>query len=145
MAGAAQRPRIEVAVGILCSQGKLLVQRRAPGAHLAGTWELPGGKVGTGESPEAALRRELAEEVGVEVGEARLLHVEEHAYPEREVLLRFYWCLDARGSPAAREGQELRWASLEELEQMSVPAGNRGVLALLREQLTWMAAREAGS
>ena len=120
--------------GIVHRGGRFLVSRRPDGAHLAGTWEFPGGKALPGETLEAALRREVDEELGIAFGQAILVHVKEHAYPERTVLLHFYLCLDPRGEPSGREGQEIRWAGLAELDALEVPPANRAVLALLEEQ-----------
>jgi mutator protein MutT len=125
---------ISIACGIVRRGDRFLVARRPPGAHLAGVWEFPGGKARQGEAVEAALRREVEEEMGIVFGQALLVHVEEHAYPERTVLLHFYLCLDPRGEPAGREGQEVRWLTLEDLGALEWPAANRGVLDALREQ-----------
>ena len=125
---------LPIAVGVVYSQGRFLVARRRPGAHLAGTWEFPGGKLRPGEAMESALRRELEEEAGIQFKSRVLLHVEEHAYSDRTVLLHFFLCIDPEGPPRGREGQEIRWVSLDELKMLEIPAANRGVLRILEEQ-----------
>jgi mutator protein MutT len=127
---------LPIACGIIASGRRLLVARRREGTHLAGTWEFPGGRARHGESLEDALRREIEEEIGITFGQALLIHVKEHAYPERTVLLHFYLCLDPRGEPEGREGQEIRWASADEILSLGAPAANREVLELLGEQLS---------
>ena len=129
-----KRSLIPIVCGILRKGDRLLVTRRREGSHLAGAWEFPGGKARPGEALEAALRREVEEEIGVTFAEACLIHVKEHAYADRTVLLHFYLCLDPREEPSSLEGQELRWIGLAELEEIEVPAANREVLELLREQ-----------
>jgi mutator protein MutT len=130
----AARSPVPIVCGIVHRGGRFLVSRRPDGAHLAGTWEFPGGKALPGETLEAALRREVDEELGIAFGQAVLVHVKEHAYPERTVLLHFYLCLDPRGEPSGREGQEIRWVGLADLDLLEVPPANRAVLALLDEQ-----------
>lgn len=131
---------LPIAVGVIYSQGRFLVARRKPGAHLSGRWEFPGGKLRPGESMESALRRELEEEAGIRFRSQVLLHVEEHSYPDRTVLLHFFLCLDPEGSlpgkvaPEGKEGQEMRWVSLDELKVLEVPAANRRLLKILEEQ-----------
>jgi len=90
--------------------GRLLCTRRPPGSAHAGQWELPGGKVEDGESPEAALARELREEIGVRASVGRIRDVVHHRYPDRTVLLLVYQCT-LEGDPSPREdGMELEWA-----------------------------------
>src|SRR5262245_53929855 len=115
------REPIQVAAGVVRSGERLLLARRQPGSHLAGAWEFPGGRLAPGEDAERALRRELEEEVGLTFKEAFLIHVEEHDYPDRTVVIHFYLCLDPDGEPRAAEGQELRWASPAEIEALEIP------------------------
>lgn len=123
-----------MAAGVIRSGERFLVARRKPGSHLAGAWEFPGGRIAAGEDPERALRRELEEEVGVTFQEAFLLHVEEHGYADRTVVLHFFLCLDPQREPQPAEGQELRWATLAELETLETPPANRQLIAILKEQ-----------
>ena len=125
---------VPIAAGVIERSGRFLVARRPAAAHAGGTWEFPGGKLRPGEGPLDALRREMEEEVGVQFRSAVLLDVTQHAYPERTVLLHFYLCLEPQAEPEAREGQELRWVTLEEIESLEIPAANRGVVRLLAEQ-----------
>lgn len=98
----------------------MLIAERPPGKHMAGRWEFPGGKVGLGETPEAALSRELHEELGIEVTRASFAMELVHAYPDREVQLRFHvvegWC----GTPRALDGQGLRWVPIEALDREDI-------------------------
>lgn len=135
MPNAPNEAPLPIAVGVIHREGRFLVAKRRAEAHLGGTWEFPGGKQRPGESMESALRRELEEEAGVRFRGLVLLHVEEHAYPERTVLLHFFLCLDPEGTPEGREGQEVRWVTLEELKTLKIPAANRGFLRILEEQL----------
>ena len=98
-------------------------------------WELPGGKRRPGEELQDTLRREIEEETGVRFRDAVLLHREEHAYPERAVELHFFLCRDPEGPGEGREGQEVRWVTLSELDTLEMPAGNQRLLEILGEQL----------
>ncbi|MBI4600357.1 MAG: 8-oxo-dGTP diphosphatase MutT [Planctomycetes bacterium] len=134
MTSSPQPAKVSIAVGLIREAGRFLVARRPAGAHAGGTWELPGGKVRPGEPIEEALRREVEEETGVKVKDGVLLHVEEHAYPDRTVVLHFFLCRGAEGRPEGREGQEVRWVTLEELAALPVPEANRRFLGVLSEQ-----------
>src|SRR6056297_3773949 len=82
---------IEVAAAVLRDgEGRVLVSRRLAGRHLAGLWEFPGGKIESDEAPEAALARELEEELGIVAGPSRPLVALRHEYPEKIVRLRLY-------------------------------------------------------
>lgn len=134
MESSPQPPVLEIAVGVIEAKGRFLVARRPDGAHAAGTWEFPGGKRKPGEPVERTLRREVEEETGVTFRNAALIHVEEHAYPERAVELHFFLLIGPEGKPEGREGQELRWVTIEELRRLEVPAANRRFLEILAEQ-----------
>ncbi|HEY8518451.1 MAG TPA: 8-oxo-dGTP diphosphatase MutT [Gammaproteobacteria bacterium] len=126
------RPRLHVLVGLLTNaRGEVLVNRRRPGTHMAGYWEFPGGKSLPGEDRLAALRRELHEELGVEVLEAEPVLELAHEYPERSVVLDVWRVERFGGEPHAREGQEIRWVPVAELETIGLLPADRPIVDLL--------------
>jgi len=112
---------VDVVVGLIGdANGRWLVNCRPPGAPLAGSWEFPGGKKEPGEAPFAALKRELDEELGIEVLEAEPVIVLEHDYPDKRVVLDVWQVLRYRGEITAREGQPLRWVTVAECRQIEL-------------------------
>ena len=108
---------VRVSAGIIRREGRILAARRAAGPQ-EGLWELPGGKIDDGESPLEALRRELREELGCELGVAWPYDTVEYDYPEFHLSMECLVCNLAEGAdPAPAEGvhSELRWLSREEL------------------------------
>jgi len=96
--------------------GRVLIAERVDDGPFHGLWEFPGGKIGAGESHEAALRRELTEEIGVApIASEHFMHLS-HEYPDRHVLIDFYLVNEWSNVPAGLEGQELRWVPLQELD-----------------------------
>ncbi len=130
-----KRDEVSVAVGIFLRHGRVLVTRRPEGAHLAGTWEFPGGKIRPGETPEAALRREIEEEVGVAFEKAVLFHHQHHLYPERAVNLHFFLCLSGASDEPVPETDTARWVLPDALAGLPTPAANAEVIRMLREQI----------
>src|SRR5947209_19420884 len=110
--GAALPILLVAAVALIDADGRVLLAQRPPGKHLAGLWEFPGGKVHDGEAPEAALIRELAEELGIEVEVSCLapLTFASHAYDEFPLLIPLYICRKWNGFVGAREAQAPQWA-----------------------------------
>ena len=115
---------MHVAVGIVTERGKVFVTRREAGSHRGGEWEFPGGKLNPGEDVLSALKRELHEELGMEVHAARALMQVRHAYPGEEVLLDVWRVTAYSGAPRGREGQEGRWAGPEELWSLDFSAAD---------------------
>jgi len=113
-----------VAIALIRRHDRWLVQRRREGEHLAGIWEFPGGKVEPGESTEAALAREVAEEVGIAVTIVRPLPVIDHDYGDRRVTLHPFLC-STTGEAEGNEGQQLQWVTPEELARLPIPEANR--------------------
>jgi mutator protein MutT len=111
---------VVVVAAVIERNGRFLVARRLSGTHLAGYWEFPGGKVHSGESHEAALHREIAEELAVEVLQARRIFGTAHPYPERIVELHFYR-VELTGEPRPVLGQELRWIERGEFGALTFP------------------------
>jgi len=111
--------------------GQVLLGLRPPGESLAGAWEFPGGKIDQGESPEAALKRELKEELDIdaEISKLRLVHT--HSYGERGVLLLFYDVHFWKGEPKTVYHESLRWTDPHSLETIQIPEANRNILAKL--------------
>jgi 8-oxo-dGTP diphosphatase len=124
---------IHVVAGILRDErGRILLAQRPQGKHLAGLWEFPGGKCEPGESPEQALQRELHEEIGVEIGAIEKLIAVPWRYPQKTILLDAYDVLTHVGSIHGREGQALRWATLDELRDVAMPPADQPIVATLR-------------
>lgn len=123
-----------VSAGVLIEGGRVLVTKRKAGSHLEGLWEFPGGKVAPGESPQAALVRELNEELGVRVRVGRPVDVAHHAYPGREVLLLFFVVEREPGSPDPRplDVADLAWVGPEGLAELAFPPADVAVLEAVR-------------
>ena len=121
-----------VVAAVIEANQRFLVTRRQEGVHLAGMWEFPGGKIDPNEGHAAALRRELREEldVDVEVGE-RVFHTL-HAYDDRTVELYFYRC-SLKGAPRPLLGQQMRWVSRGELRSLGFPPADTELINLLTE------------
>src|SRR5262245_1656729 len=98
-----------VAVALIDADNRVLIARRPPGKAMAGLWEFPGGKVHEGETPEAALARELAEELGIDTAGSCLapFTFASHRYERFHLLMPLYLCRRWQGTPSPREGQEL--------------------------------------
>ncbi len=121
--------RLHVAVGVVRNRGgDVLIARRADQAHQGGLWEFPGGKREAGEPVREALRRELEEELGIQVESAAPFLQVRHRYPGREVLLDVWEVTGYRGEPAGREGQPLAWVAPRQLCRYPFPPANRPIL-----------------
>ena len=128
--------RIHVAVGVLIdSKGCVLLTRRQKGAHLAGYWEFPGGKVEAGESVHDALARELKEELGALIGETVPLMSVSHDYGEKQVLLDVHQVKDWNGEPHGAEGQPLAWVGAGSLDEFQVPQANAEIMSRVKTLL----------
>ncbi len=125
------------AVALLDPDNRVLLARRPPGKPLAGLWEFPGGKVAPGESPEAALCRELQEELGIDVSDSCLapFTFASHRYPEFQLLMPLYLCRRWNGTVTPREGQELTWVRPNRLGDYEMPPADRPLVAMLRDFL----------
>ncbi len=125
---------VHVAVGVIRQGRRVLVARRADDAHQGGLWEFPGGKREGVETIEAALARELDEELGIRVEAAEPMLRIEHDYGDKHVLLDVWRVQRFEGRPEGRQGQPLRWVSLDELASLRFPQANGPIVrALLSE------------
>jgi 8-oxo-dGTP diphosphatase len=125
------------AVVLIDADGRVLLAERPEGKSMAGLWEFPGGKVQPGETPEAALIRELDEELGIGVHESCLapFTFASHAYPEFHLLMPLYVCRKWTGIAASREGQRLKWVYPAQLPDYPMPPADKPLIAMLRDLL----------
>jgi 8-oxo-dGTP diphosphatase len=124
--------RLLVVAAVIEREDRFLVTRRQDGVHLAGFWEFPGGKVADGESHTAALRREIHEELDVEIVVRDLVLETSHEYPERVVTLFFYRC-DLIGTPRPMIGQEMAWVTRTELPTLNFPPADDELIRRLTD------------
>jgi 8-oxo-dGTP diphosphatase len=116
---------VDVVVGLIGNAaGRWLVNCRPPGTPLAGSWEFPGGKQLPGEAPLAALKRELDEELGIEVLDAEPVLALVHDYPDKRVRLDVWHVRRYRGQVTARDGQPLRWVTVAECRRLQLLAAD---------------------
>lgn len=123
---------IHVVAGLLERQGRIFLTRRPPGAHLAGKWELPGGKLAAGETALAGLTRELREEIGIDVVQASPFAQVPYSYPDKTILLDVWRVSLWRGEPQGREGQAARWSDPQTLQLSELPPADWPIVRRLQ-------------
>ena len=125
------------AVALVDAEGRVLLARRPEGKSMAGLWEFPGGKIEDGETPEAALIRELHEELGIDTWESCLapLTFASHSYDDFHLLMPVFVCRKWKGIVQPREGQQLKWVHARDLRNYSMPPADRPLISVLRDLL----------
>src|SRR5436309_15138104 len=138
MTDGSEKPIVLVAaVALIDADGRVLLAERPAGKHLAGFWEFPGGKVHPGETPEAALIRELHEELGIDTEASCLapFTFASHGYEDFHLLMPLYVCRKWAGIVTAREGQRLKWVRPQQLADYPMPPADKPLVAMLRDLL----------
>ncbi len=131
-------PLLLVAAAALVDvDGRVLIAQRPEGRSMAGLWEFPGGKVHSGETPEAALVRELHEELGIDTRQSCLAPIAfaSHDYDSFHLLMPLFVCRTWRGTVQAREGQALAWVRPARLRDYEMPPADEPLVAVLRDLL----------
>jgi 8-oxo-dGTP diphosphatase len=125
------------AVALIDIDGRVLLGQRPEGKTMSGLWEFPGGKVEPGETPEAALVRELNEELGIDTWESCLapLTFASHSYEKFHLLMPLFACRKWSGIPQSRENQALKWVKANELSNYPMPAADIPLIPILRDWL----------
>jgi 8-oxo-dGTP diphosphatase len=125
------------AVALIDPDDRVLLARRPEGKAMAGLWEFPGGKVELGETPEAALIRELQEELGIDTWASCLapLTFASHAYEDFHLLMPLFACRKWQGQVRSREGQALAWVKPLKMRDYPMPAADLPLVAVLRDWL----------
>ncbi len=126
-----KRPHYDIAVGIIWRDDEILIAKRRTDGLLGGLWEFPGGKTEPGESLEAAVVREVGEELGIEVEPGEKIAAVDHAYSHFEITMYAYHCHFRAGTPRPLGCQEFAWVRPDELDRYAFPAANRRVLEQL--------------
>jgi 8-oxo-dGTP diphosphatase len=123
---------LRVVAGVLRDAcARVLIAQRPAGKHMGGYWEFPGGKIASGESAQAALARELHEELGVRLRRCHRLLQLQHEYPDRSVELDVLIVEDYEGVPVGLEGQALKWVRAEELGNEALLPADRPIIEAL--------------
>ena len=122
---------VEVVAAIIRDHGKILITQRFDDVHLPGLWEFPGGKVEANESLQAALAREIREELGLRIRVDDEILTVEHDYPTKSVRLHFFNCSIVEGEPRTLEVADLRWVEPAELARFKFPPADAEVIAVL--------------
>ena len=122
------------AVALIDSDGRVLLAQRPKGKPMAGLWEFPGGKVEPGETPEAALIRELQEELGIDTWESCLapLSFASHSYEDFHLLMPLFACRKWNGVVRPQEGQALKWVRAQQLRDYPMPPADIPLIATLQ-------------
>jgi 8-oxo-dGTP diphosphatase len=125
------------AVALVDADGRVLLAQRPEGKSMAGLSEFPGGKVEPGETPEAALVRELREELGIDTWDSCLapLTFASHAYADFHLLMPLFACRKWEGLPQSREGQRLAWVRPKDLRDYPMPPADEPLIPILRDWL----------
>jgi 8-oxo-dGTP diphosphatase len=133
----ARRLVLVTACALLDADARVLLTRRPPGKPMAGLWEFPGGKVDPGETPEAALIRELQEELGITVPVKCLapLTFASHAYESFHLLMPLYICRRWEGDVTPLEGQEIAWVRSQKLSTYEMPPADIPLIPILQDWL----------
>ncbi|MES2309494.1 MAG: 8-oxo-dGTP diphosphatase MutT, partial [Verrucomicrobiota bacterium] len=136
-----KKPLIRVVAAIVENEDRILITLRRPDQRLGGLWEFPGGKVEHGETDVHALRREIREEVGIDIYVGRCIHTVFVKYQEKNLKIFFYRCRYLRGDPQAIEVADWKWVRRTELENYSFPEADARLIRQLQRELerrTWL-------
>lgn len=125
------------AVALVDTDDRILLARRPEGKPMAGLWEFPGGKLHEGETPEAALIRELREELAIDTVESCLAPIAfaSHSYDDFHLLMPLFVCRVWTGTPQPLEGQELAWVRPNDMRGYPMPPADKPLVAMLRDVL----------
>ena len=125
------------AVALIDADGRVLLAQRPEGKSMAGLWEFPGGKIEPGETPEAALIRELQEELGINTWKSCLapLTFASHSYEHFHLLMPLFACRKWEGIMSPKEGQSLKWVHAKDLKNYPMPAADVPLIPILRDWL----------
>ena len=125
------------AVALIDRDGRILLAQRPEGKSMAGLWEFPGGKIEPGETPEAALIRELEEELGINTWSSCLapLTFASHSYDDFHLLMPLFACRKWQGTPQPNEGQTLKWVHVRDLRNYPMPPADIPLISVLRDWL----------
>jgi len=118
-----------VSAAVVERDGRVMLCQRRPDVHNPLKWEFPGGKLEPGEGPEAALARELEEELDIEVAVGRVRDAVYYRYPDRDVLVLFYGCAIRAGEPATVDCNAIAWATPEEMRGYDFAGADRAFVA----------------
>jgi 8-oxo-dGTP diphosphatase len=124
---------IDVTAAILVENGKVLIACRRPGASRAGLWEFPGGKVRPGETPEACLRREIREELGIDIAVGKFVGESIHAYEDQSIRLLAYLARIEAGAPVLKDHAAVHWVGFDELARFTFCEADMPFVRMLRE------------
>ncbi len=128
-------PHKQIGVAVITdSQGNILIDRRKQEGLLGGLWEFPGGKIEPGESVENCISREIKEELGIEIEVGDRLITIEHAYTHFKVTLNVFNCKHLSGEPQPIECDEVKWVTLDEIDQYPFPKANSQIIEAIRQQ-----------
>ena len=131
-----EKPHLSVSAAIIFNdtRNRILIARRNPGGPHGNLWEFPGGKLEPGESAEACLRREIKEELGIELSHVTPYMEVSHEYAPFSITLHTFTCLIAEGVPRPLQCREIRWIEIKELPGFPFPGADRAVVARLLEE-----------
>ncbi len=128
-------PHKTIGVAVIWNeQGQILIDRRRPEGLLGGLWEFPGGKIEPGETIEECIKREIQEELAIEIEVGSRLITIDHAYSHFSITLNVFHCRHVTGIPQPVECDEIRWVTLQEIDQFPFPKANTQIIAALRQE-----------
>ena len=126
-------PQKKIGVGVILNdKGEILIDKRSPSGLMGGLWEFPGGKIEKNETVEECIRREILEELGIEIEVKEHLITIFHEYSEFSVTLIVHFCAYKGGEPKPIECEEIRWVTLAEIENFKFPAANTEIIKILK-------------
>jgi mutator protein MutT len=126
-------PRKVIGAAIIWRDEKILIDRRKPGGAMGGLWEFPGGKVEPGETISDCILREIREELGITIAVGEPLITIEHTYDIFVVVLHVHHCQHVEGEPQTIECDEIRYVTVDELDQYEFPAANVEIINALKQ------------
>jgi len=132
-------PHKTIGVALIYNQqGEILIDRRLPGGTFGGFWEFPGGKIETDETVEECIKREIREELGLEIEVGDHFITIEHLYNGLQITLIAHHCEYLGGEPQTLECEEIRWSKIENLHLFTFPAANNKIIEALYNDLKYV-------